>query len=35
MDLTEVLWGGAYLIIKAQDWDQLRAVVNTELKLRI
>jgi hypothetical protein len=35
MDLTEIGWDGVDLIELAQDRDQLRALVNTVMNLRV
>jgi hypothetical protein len=35
MDLTEIGWGGMDWIDLALDRDQLRALVNTVMKLRV
>jgi hypothetical protein len=35
MDLREIEWGGKNRIDLAQDMDQLRALVNTVMNLRV
>jgi hypothetical protein len=35
VDLREIGWGGMYWIDLAQDRDQLRALVNTVMNLRV
>jgi hypothetical protein len=35
MDVREIGWDGVYWIELAQDRDQLRALVNTVMKLRV
>jgi hypothetical protein len=35
MDLGEIGWGGMDWIDLAEDWDQLKALVNTAMNLRV